>query len=146
MEMPEQLMKEYQYAQANAAHPELRAYEEILHARASHSLDNVQTQGTLGEDKILASGLSPNGGVEMLVRKADGVVVLLMPDLPQVRNTPRGPKMVKTQMPLELPLVRSTAPRHLTMRLNRVWGYPPMFACLLFQGRFNTAAREITLW
>src|ERR1700744_4077893 len=121
MEMPRQLMEEYQHAQANAPHPELRAYEEILQARANRALEDVQAQGTLGEDTILASGPSPNGGVEMLVRKTDGVVVLLMPDLPQVKNTPRGPKMVKTQMPLELPLVRSTAPKHLTMRLNRVW-------------------------
>lgn len=137
--MQEQVDK-YVYARANAPHPELEAYEQVLRSNASAGMAPANGGG----DQVLASGPCPNGGVEMLVRKSDGVVVLLMPDLPQVKNTPQGPRQVKTQVPLELPLVRRTVQSGVTMRLNALWGHPNV-ALLLFQGRFSTAAREIVL-
>lgn len=137
--MQEQIDK-YVYARAHAPHPELEAYEQILRANASAGMAPAEGGG----DQILAAGPSPNGGVEMIVRKSDSVVVLLMPDLPQVKNTPQGPRQVKTQVPLELPLVRRTVEPELTRRLNIMFGRPNV-ALLLFQGRFSTAARELAL-
>jgi hypothetical protein len=142
---PVEQMEKYMYARKHAPHPEVEAYNQILTQRAAKSTASMQVIGMLGQDQVLAAGESPNGGVEMMVRKADGVVVLLMPDLPQVKNTPKGPVMVKTQMPLQLPLVRCTAPRPIALALGRLFKQPQR-ALLLFQGRFSTAAREVPLW
>lgn len=143
MDMPG--LKEYYAAQANAPHPEKDAYAEILRQR--HERGSMQaTEATAGGDKVIAMGPHEHGGMELIVRKADGVVVLLRPQQPQVRNTPKGPKMVKTQAPAELPLVRRTAPTELSIQINRyVLGEPPLPALLLFQDRFSTAARELNL-
>jgi hypothetical protein len=145
----EQLDK-YMFAKATAPHPERDAYAAILAQRAQRA-EALQQHAPMepaqgGGDQILASGPSPNGGVEMLVKKSGGVVGLLMPDMPQVKNTLRGPKMYKPAMPLELPLVRRTAPTRMQMEIWRLFNRPIQPALLLFQGRFNTAAREINLW
>lgn len=137
-------VEEYFHAQATAPHPEREAYSKILAAKQragmSFIVDDVQPR-----DQILATGPHEGGGAEMIVRKADGVVVLLMPQLPQVRNTPQGPKQVKTAAPAELPLVKRTIARPIQQNINRMLGEPPLPALLLFQGRFGTAARELSL-
>jgi hypothetical protein len=136
----------YMFAKATAPHPEREAYRAILGQRAQRETGApLLAPAHGGGDQILASGPSPNGGVEMLVRKSDGVVVLLLPDMPQVKNTPKGPKMYKPAMPLELPLVRRTAPKLSYLVIHRAFGWHVEPALLLFQGRFNTAAREIVL-
>lgn len=98
-----------------------------------------------GGDTILAAGPSPNGGVEMIVKKSDGAVVLLMKDVPQVRNTPKGPKMYTPQHPLELPLVRRNIPRKLIVEYCRATKQPPPPALLMFQSKFTTITRELQL-
>jgi hypothetical protein len=141
-------LEKYMYAKEHAPHPDKDAYVAILEQRAARGqvFNPTEMNPNSGGDQIIGMGPSPNGGVEMLVRKSDGVAVLLMPNMPQVKNTPKGPRMQKTQVPVELPLVRRTAPKQSVQVLHRLWGRPVPTALLLFQGRFNTAAREINIW
>lgn len=149
-----EMYEKYFYAKEHAPHPEKDAYRAILEQRTAKEvkgrvkflIDDMEVVGRrTGGDTILATGPSPNGGMELIVRKSDGVVVLLMPDMMQVKNTPKGPKNYLPQRPLELPLVRRTAPTLLQQALNRMLGEPPLPVLLLFQGRFSTAARELQL-
>jgi hypothetical protein len=145
------MYEKYFYAKEHAPHPEREAYAAILEQRKGKTPqvivdDLLQPVGqATGGDTILAAGPSPNGGIEMIVKKSDGVVVLLMPDMMQVKNTPKGPKNYKPQRPLELPLVRRMAPTEIQQRVNKMLGEPPLPALLIFQGRFSTACRELNL-
>jgi hypothetical protein len=116
------------------------AYEQILAARQRNEVVR-----TADKDEVLAVMPHEYGGVEMLVRKADGVVVLLVPQGLQVKNTPKGPKNFRPQAPYQLPLVRTFRPTEIALNMTRVLGRPAPPALLLFQDRVGVQMREFAL-